>query len=427
MFYSLKQSIRSIIPWPLLSAYHFLLAFLASLFFLSPSKRLIVIGVTGTKGKSSTTEYISAIFEAAGFKTAVLNSIRIKIGEKSRPNRMRMSMPGRFGMQKFLADAADGGAKVAIIEMTSEGARLHRHRFIDLDCLVFTNLSPEHIESHGSFEAYAEAKLSLGQGLAKSSKRPRIMVANADDGFSAQFLTLPIEEAIPFSLVEAEPYAADSRGGHFRFGETDVAVKLPGLFSLQNALAAAVVARAFKINDAIIASGIARVTEIPGRAQEIREGQDFTVVVDYAHTPDSLHAIYEAYAPKRLICVLGGTGGGRDLWKRPEMGKVADEMCTEVILTNEDPYDEAPQSITDMIAGGMKRKPRVELDRRTAIGQALALANAGDAVIITGKGTDPTIQGPRGMSIPWSDALITREELKSLAEARKQGLPTKEL
>ena len=422
MFYSLKGSLRALMPWPILSLYHFLLAFVASVIFSEPSKQLIVIGVTGTKGKSSTIEYINAIFEEAGYETAILNSIRRKIGKTEHPNTSRMSMPGRFGMQKFLFDAVQAGSQVAIIEMTSEGSRLHRHRFIHLDCLVFTNLSPEHIESHGSFEAYADAKLALGRGLLKSVKRPRIIVANTDDGFSTQFLALPVEEAVPFSLTQLESYEADSSGGRFHFGETLIEVHLPGNFSLKNALAACVVARTFGIKEPVIARGIAKITEIPGRAQEISVGQDFKVVVDYAHTPDSLAAIYDAYKPKRLICVLGNTGGGRDLWKRPEMGKIADECCAEVVLTNEDPYDEDPQSIIDMMARGMKRTPHTNIDRRLAIREAIALANAGDAVIISGKGTDPSIRGPLGKSIPWSDANVVREELNLLISARKKGL-----
>ena len=151
-----------------------------------------------------------------------------------------------------------------------------------------------------------------------------------------------------------------------------------------------------------------------GRAERIEGGQDFTVVVDYAHTPESLTALYTAYAGTRKICVLGSTGGGRDKWKRPVMGKIAAEMCDTVILTNEDPYDEDPRAIIDDIAAEMKKEPEIVMNRRDAIARALSLAHAGDAVLITGKGTDPTIQGPGGSKVPWSDASVAREELSKL-------------
>jgi len=411
-----KWWLRELIPHealdPALSAYHFCMAGLAALFFGFPSRRLIVIGVTGTKGKSSTTELIASIFEEAGFRTALLNSIHVKVAENVAANTMRMSMPGPFYIQGFLSNAVKAGCRVAILEMTSEGARQYRHRGLSLDALVFTNLAPEHIESHGSFEAYADAKYELGKQLARSSKRPRDMVANADDPASARFLTLPVEHLLPFSLSACQPFAADDRGGYFTFDGARIAVPQPGEFSLRNALAAATLCRAFSIKTPVIARGIGTVTRIPGRAERIDAGQEFSVIVDYAHTPDSLEALYGAFASKRRICVLGSTGGGRDRWKRPVMGKIADENCGTVILTNEDPYDEDPRTIVDELAKEMRKTPLIIMDRRAAIARALELAQAGDAVLITGKGTDPSICGPRGTKIPWSDAQVAREELE---------------
>ena len=394
------------------SIYHFSLPYLGALLYRFPSRKLLVIGVTGTKGKSSTVEMINAIFEEAGYKTALLNSIRIKVADDSTPNTMRMSMPGRFFIQRFLARALAAECKVALLEMTSEGARQYRHRAIALDALVFTNLAPEHIESHGSYEAYANAKFSLGQGLARSGKKFRVMVANADDPASERYLKLPVEKTIGYSLHADKSHSANDAGGHFLFNEANIAVKLPGNFSLENALAAATLADAFGIGTPTIARALGKVTRIAGRAEKVEAGQDFTVVVDYAHTPDSLQALYAAYSTKRKICVLGATGGGRDKWKRPVMGKVADDNCDTVILTNEDPYDEDPKTIIDELAGGMKRKAEVVLDRREAIARGIALANPGDAVLITGKGTDPTIQGPRHSAEPWSDARVAHEEIE---------------
>lgn len=400
------------------SLYHLCLALSGAVLCGWPSRRMNVIGVTGTKGKSSTTEMISAIFEEAGIETAVLNSIRIKIGAESQRNEMRMSMPGRFYIQHFLLKALKKGCRVSIIEMTSEGARQHRERGISMDALVFTNLAPEHIESHGSYQAYEDAKFKLGVQLARSRKRPRIMVANADDEHSKRYLALPVEKSLPFSISADATHSSDERGGHFTFEGEDIAIHLPGTFSLENALAAATVTHAFGIPVATIRTALAKITTIPGRAERIEAGQDFDVVVDYAHTPDSLKALYEAYSSKRKICVMGATGGGRDKWKRPVMGKMASDYCDVIILTNEDPYDEDPRKIVDGLASGMEKKPEIVMDRRQAIAYGISLAQTGDAVLITGKGTDPNIAGPRGTKLVWSDAQVAREEIEKASQQR---------
>ncbi len=423
---TLKQILRSILPAPILarlfSTYHFSLAFLGAFAYGFPSRKLTVIGVTGTKGKSSTVEIINAIAEANGRKTALISTIRIKIGEKSSANTMRMSMPGRFYLQRFLSEALYDGCDTVIMEMTSEGARQHRHRFIALDALVFTNLSPEHIESHGSLEAYADAKFSIGLQLVRSPKRPRVVVANADDAQGARYLALPVEHALPFSLAQVEPWHADDHGGSFTFEGTEMRVHLPGEFSLRNALAAATLMRTIGIPREVIRTALENLSYIPGRGERVEAGQAFPVVVDYAHTPDSLKAIYAAYGAYKKICVLGSTGGGRDRWKRPVMGRIAGEMCDHVILTNEDPYDEQPQDIVDEIAAGMQTKPEVVLDRRAAIARAIAIAKEGSAVVITGKGTDPSICGPRGTSVPWSDARVAKEELHAAGYSAKEAI-----
>ena len=433
-----RTFVEAAVPDPvltvLLSLYHYGLAALGAALYNFPSRELLVIGVTGTKGKTSVTELLSAILEEAGYTVALMNSIRFKTGGESEPNRTRMSMAGRMFIQKFLRGAVDAGCAVAILEMTSEGARQHRQRFIDLDALVFTNLAPEHIESHGSYEAYRDAKFEIGRQLARSRKRPRTIVANADDRESARYLTLPVEAALPFMLSSHQPYSADEHGGFFTFDDTKISVHLPGEFSLKNALAAAVVARALGIRGSMIARALDTVKKIPGRAEEIDAGQPFAVVVDYAHTPDSLKALYDAYGALRKICVLGATGGGRDTWKRPVMGRIANECCDTVILTDEDPYDEDPQKIIGDIAHGMPartgaaREPEIVIDRRAAMRRAFELAyeyargqtesaQHKIAVLITGKGTDPSVCGKNGLQTPWSDAGVAREELERFSKA----------
>jgi UDP-N-acetylmuramoyl-L-alanyl-D-glutamate--2,6-diaminopimelate ligase len=162
-----------------------------------------------------------------------------------------------------------------------------------------------------------------------------------------------------------------------------------------------------------IKEALSKITRIPGRGERVEAGQNFDVVVDYAHTPDSLKAIYEAYGASRKICVMGATGGGRDHWKRPVMAQMADTYCDTIILTDEDPYDEDPRAIVDALAKGFsKHTPEIIMDRRAAIARGIALARAGDALLITGKGTDPNIARARGTKEPWSDARIAREEIE---------------
>jgi len=415
----MKRALRALLPESLIARYHFLLAHLGALAYRNPSHRLFVIAITGTKGKSTTAELVRSVLAGAGHTVALASTIRFAVGERSEPNLFKMTMPGRFFLQKFLRQALNAGATHAVIEMTSEGAKQFRHAGIELDALVFTNLQREHLESHGGFENYLKAKLSLARALERSPKRPRIIVANADDPHGKDFLAAAVEVKAPFSLKDAEPYRADEHSARFvwRRGAL-IDVPLPGLFNLENALAAVALGDALGVPVAVMQKALARVRGVPGRAERVEAGQPFTVVVDYAHTPDSLRALFAAFKPQgehKLICVIGSTGGGRDTWKRPEMGAIADSYCDTVFLTDEDPYDEDPRAIVNAVAKGfMRGSPRIVMDRREAIAAALAEAKAGDAVLITGKGTDPFIMRAKGAKEPWSDRRVVQEELQKL-------------
>lgn len=407
---------KRFVPGALASAYHRMWAWGAALWYGFPSDKITVIAITGTKGKTSTTEMLASICRAAGKKTALINSLHMDIAEARGRNPFGRSMPGRGALQKFLHDAVRSGCEIAIIEMTSEGARQYRHAGIALDMLIFLNLAPEHIESHGSYEAYADAKFMLGKSLVRSRKHPRTVIANRSDSESVRYLALPVESRVNFSLKSHSPNPSPN-GGSFVFDGKTMCVPLPGLFSLLNALAAAEAARALGVPIESIQKGLENLPLIEGRAQKVDEGQDFAVVVDYAHTPDSLAALCEAYAPARRICILGSAGGGRDTWKRPVMARTAEEHCARVILTTDDPYDDDPATIAGEMAAGMKSAPEIILDRRLAIRRALQMAAPGDVVLITGKGTDP-IYGKGGAKIPWNDIEVAREEIRRL----KRGL-----
>ncbi len=414
------DALRTLIPRRLFRAlqptYHLLLATLAALRYSFPSRKLYVVGVTGTKGKSTTTELISAILEEAGHTTALSNTIRFKVANESEPNLYKMSMPGRFFMQRFLRRAVDEDCGFAVVEMTSEGARLWRHAHIALDALVFTNLSPEHIESHGSFEAYRDSKLRLRDALIASSKERRVVVSNRDDEHGALFMDVPAEVTqLPYSLKHAEPHTENDRGILFTYEGVSVHSPLLGTFNLYNILGAVTFARFLGIPMETVKRALERFEVVAGRVEKIDEGQPFTVVVDYAHTKDSLEKLYRAFPNQEKVCVLGNCGGGRDRWKRPEMAQVAERYCRDIILTDEDPYDEDPRAIVDEMVAGIKEKtPTIIMDRREAIREAFARAKSGDVVLITGKGTDPFIMGPKGSKVSWSDAQVAREELHTL-------------
>lgn len=400
--------------------YHRIIVLLAAIWYGFPSRKIKVIGITGTKGKSSTVEILNTILEESGYKTALSNTIRFKIGPFSSENLYKMSMPGRFFIQRFIHKAVKNKCDYAIIEMTSQGSLLYRHKHIHMNTFLFTNLSPEHIESHGNYENYINAKVEIAKQLSRSKKANKAIIVNGDDEESVRFLECKADKKITYSIKDVAPFNIKKEGLEFTLEGQTVQSKLSGIFNLYNIVAAISAARNEGVTTETIIRAIQKFDGIQGRVEKIEVNntkikQDFTVIVDYAHTQDSLEKLYQVFQNSRKICVLGGTGGGRDKWKRKEMGKIADTYCDEIILTDEDPYDENPQAIIDDVAQGIvSKKPLCILDRRQAIKEALSKAKTGDTVLITGKGTDPYIMGPKNTRTPWSDAKVAKEELEKL-------------
>lgn len=397
-------------------AYHFFLAWFGNIIFGFPSRHIIVIGVTGTKGKSTTVELISAVLKSGGFTTAVLGTVRKKIAGESVKNRGN-TMPGRFAIQRFLRDAVRAGCTHAIIEVSSQGVVQHRHRFIHWDAGVFLNLAPEHIESHGSFEAYRSAKVKFFRDATRSKKSKKYFFINARDSEKGAFLA-------------AVNGVSGCRAIEFDAGVFTTNVMLRNTwvstdFNLENSAAAIAVGEIFGVPADVSIRALAEFPGVPGR-MELVQKNPFTVVIDYAHTPDSLKLVYGAVrrvtsAPSKMICVLGAAAGGRDVWKRSVMGTIAYESCDEIILTNEDPFDENPEKIIADIERGFQsshitKPPKIEkiLDRRSAIHTAIAHALPGDAVVITGKGSESTIRVAHGKSIPWNERTETESAIALL-------------
>jgi len=392
---NIKETIKKFIPKFLLRFYHFCLALLGAVIFGFPgkSKDMKIIGITGTSGKSTTTDLITRILEEAGNKVASISTIRFKIADKEWENKYKMSMPGRFVIQKFLRQAKDAGCKYVVLEVTSEGIRQFRHKFINFDTAVFTNLTPEHIESHGGFENYRNEKLKLF----RTTKN--IHVINTDDKNAKYFWDIPAKQKIGFSIKDAE--------------KIKFKLNLIGDFNILNALAAISVAKVYGVSLEICKKALEKAKGISGRMEVISESP-VKVVVDYAHTPEQLESVYKTFKDKNLICVLGSCGGGRDKWKRPVLGEIAKKYCKEIIITNEDPYDEDPMEIINQIAKTAGSKAEKILDRKEAIETAIKLAEPEEIVIITGKGSESWMCLENGRKIPWDDRQIARESLNKI-------------
>ncbi len=426
---------RKIIPDPIFNFfqpfYHFWLSLMAALIYGFPYRKLKVIGVTGTNGKSTVVHLVSQILERAGYSVASLSSIEFKIKDRVWENSSKMTMPGRFKLQKFLRQAIKAGCDYLILEVTSEGIKQYRQSFIRFDTALLTNLTEEHLESHGGFENYRSAKSRLFHQLRLKGKS----IVNLDDSNAKYFLRFPADKKWGYGIdfqsadnveqtVRASDYQLSQKGIDFRVDGRDFKVNLLGKFNLYNILAAVSVGLAENIPLDNIKEILEQVEGIPGRL-EIVIKKPFTVIVDYAHTPDALKKVYQTIkesfidlsdsGPSRLIGVVGAAGGGRDKWKRAEFGRIAEQYLDEIIVTNEDPYDEDPEEIINQIIDGIGQKSAKKIiDRRQAINQALKLAQQGDVVIITGKGCEPWICVEKGKKIPWDDRKIVKEEFRKL-------------
>ncbi|MEI7424519.1 MAG: UDP-N-acetylmuramyl-tripeptide synthetase [Candidatus Staskawiczbacteria bacterium] len=405
-----KQIIKKITPKLLLKVYYFLWPLIGAMVFGFPGKdkNIKIIGVTGTSGKSTTTDLITRILEddpkGTPNKVASISTIRFKIADKEWENKYKMSMPGRFVIQQFLKQAKKAKCNFIVLEVTSEGIRQFRHKFINFDTAVFTNLTPEHIESHGGFDNYRNEKLKLF----KATKN--IHVVNLDDDNAEIFLDVPANKKIGFSINDIKNINTNNELS-FEFENKKFNLNLSGEFNIYNALAAISTAKNYGVSLDVCAKALEKAKGISGR-MEIISDNPVKVIVDYAHTPAQLEAVYKTFKNENLVCVLGSCGGGRDKWKRPILGQLAEKYCKEIIITNEDPYDEDPMEIINQVSEKAGEKAKIILDRKEAINSALKLAKQGDVVIITGKGSEPWMCLENGKKIPWDDRQIAIEAIK---------------
>ncbi len=447
-------------------AYHFILSFFAAFIYGFPSHRLIVIGVTGTAGKTSTAYLITRMLTDAGYKTGMTSTTIFSDGEKEWLNDKKMTMPGRFFIQKLLKKMLKNACVYAIIETTSEGIKQFRHRFINYDTVLFTGLYPEHIESHGSFEKYKKEKGKLFAHLKRcgvkhldENKRivkpgsqlkkldfkrlDKTVIINGDDAEAEYFLNFWSEAKIICSF-QSEDFLVDlktkikpenlsndltfvlgrdvvgtAQGTSFIINDEKINLKLLGDFNAKNAINAYAVGLNQGLAKNQIKVGLESVRALAGKLEIVELGQNFKVIVDYSFEPKALENLYkiiDLIPHNKLIHLLGSTGGGRDKARRPILGALAAKRADIIVVSNEDPYDEDPATIINEVARGAELEGKElgrnlfkVLDRREGIKKSLELAEKDDLVLFTGKGAEQFICLEKGKKIPWNETEIVKE------------------
>jgi UDP-N-acetylmuramoyl-L-alanyl-D-glutamate--2,6-diaminopimelate ligase len=411
------------------------LAALAAAFHGHPGRRLRVVGVTGTDGKTTVVHLVSHLLEAAGHRSGLLSTVHCKAGDRIWANESRFTTPEAPEVQALLAEMVAAGADYAVLESTSHGLALHRLDGCEYDVAAMTNVTADHLDFHRSRAEYLAAKGRLFAMLDESTKKAgveKVAVLNADDSASDYFRGLTNARAVTYGIqkpadVRATGIAASEWGTRFRLttpmGGDEVTLGLPGDFNVYNALAAAAVALSQGVVLADIVAGIASFAGVPGRLERIEEGQPFTVVVDFAHAPEALRRVLTFLRGRcrgRLIAVFGCIGE-RERPRRAGMGLAAGQLADFTILTNDNPFSENPDSIIAEIAQGLREAGRHEghhfvaiPDRREAIVHAFAMAVEGDIVLLAGKGHEQSIIiGDK--VIPWDDRRVARDLLREMA------------
>ncbi|MBI4159655.1 UDP-N-acetylmuramyl-tripeptide synthetase [Candidatus Wolfebacteria bacterium] len=435
MFSHLKKLIPQSLYRRLQLPYHFALAFLGALLYGFPSKRLTVIGVTGTKGKTTTSYLIYQLLQKSGYKAGLASTVLFAIDCKEWLNETKQTMLGRFALQKLLRDMVRAGCTHAIIETSSEGILQYRHRFIDYDAAVLTNLTPEHLERHGGFDNYRAAKVKLFKKVAK--KKGGVGVYNLDDknveyflqprisrkyGYGIQLLITSYELRMKCRISNTK---LSPKGTEFFINDDRFEMPLIGEFNVMNAAAAICAAISQNVPIERIKSALREAKAPPGRFELISNNRGITIIVDYSYETASFEKALQAiriFNPSRVIAIIGGTGGGRDKWRRPILGELADQYADIAIVTTDDPYDENPEAIIDeILEGAKKRGDRVIgdnlfriIDRRDAIKKALVLAGRGDAILLAGMGAERSITIAGGKTMPWNDREVVEGELQKL-------------
>ncbi len=435
------HQLKKLIPQSWLSGYHFAMANIAAFLNRYPANKLHVIGVTGTNGKSSTVQLIGQLLMELGETVGWTTTASFRVADREIVNDKKMTMLGRTQTHKMLREMVQRKCKYAIVETSSQGILQFRHIGINYDTVVFTNLTPEHIEAHGGFDNYKNTKLKLFKNMATLPKKrldgervPKTIIVNLNDQHAEEFAHVAVDRVIGFGHDDrkledvhvGKSYiatnvnmslagtAAELEGSHLK-------TPLAGPFYLENVLAAVttVASLGYKLDDILKAT--MKLEEVPGRLETFKH-KGATIIVDYAYEPYALEALYKTvklFSPKRIIHITGSAGGGRDVARRSVIGQMAAEHDDVVIVTNEDPYDEDPMMIIDDVANSAKENGKVDgkdlfrvLDRKEAIELAIKMAGDGDVVLVTGKGSEPVMAVANGRKVPSDDREFVKEIIK---------------
>ena len=423
------------VPTALVSDSRIALAYLHAAVHGYPARRLKIIGVTGTDGKTTTVRLIAGILRAAGRRIGSIDTVRAAIGDDQVPTGFHTTTPDAPEIQAYLSQMVHAGVEYAVLESTSHGLAQQRVAACEFDVAVVTNITHDHLDYHGTYEAYREAKATLFRALDTSLRKPnvpKVAVLNEDDRSSCSYLrAIPAELRIGYGLYHpADVTATQVQGSpsgltftaHVQGTEIPITSPLVGRFNVYNILAAVSVAHSQGIGAEAIRTGVAEVPGVRGRMERIDRGQPFTVIVDFAHTPNALeNALSTARGlARREVTVVFGCAGLRDRAKRPWMGEIAGRLADNVVITAEDPRTESLDEITDQIAAGSLRSGRTDgrgvwriAERSEAIAFALERAQPGDLVIVTGKGHEQSMCFGT-TEYPWSDHEAVLEGLSRL-------------
>ncbi len=434
----LKKIVQPIIPKSFINFLHYSESLAAAQKYKHPGNKMIVIGLVGSKGKTTTANMLWSILSAGGSKVGLIGTANIRYGQKEELNRYHMTMPGAFVLQRLLAKMSAINCQYVIMEVPSEGQTQYRHVGINFDVLIFTNVTNELMAAHDfSLETLHKHNKRVFKRLAHSKRKtiglqktPKIIVANIDSKDAPNYLLFQADKKLTFGTKASADYiikdVQDTQNGiSFDINNTSYRVKMLGKINAVNAAGAIATATALGANKKAIALGLSKLPTIPGRMEVIEGKQPFTVIVDYAHEQASMTALMDSardMKPKgaKVITLLGAEGGGRDKAKRPEMGAICAKGSDIIILSNVDPYDDDPMTILADISegalstGAEKNKNMfIVPDRREGIRKALELASKDDLVLITGKGAEQSME-IGGQSIAWDDRKVVREELNKL-------------
>ncbi len=411
------------VPQLLVGSVRSVLAPLAAAFYDRPSRRLDLVGVTGTNGKTTTTFMLDAIFTAAGRSSGIIGTVEVRVGRERRP--VLHTTPEAPDLQRLLAEMADSGVQAVAMEVSSHGLALGRVDATRYRAAIFTNLTQDHLDFHADLEDYFLAKAGLF-----TAEFTRVGVVNVDDPYGRRLAAAGEVRMVttgtgPDAAWRAADVTASLRGTSFRLrsplGERPVRLRLAGQFNVANALGALAAAAELGIDLDTAVAGLEGLAGVPGRFERVDAGQPFTVLVDYAHTPDSLDNCLRAAraGTSGRVIVVFGCGGDRDRAKRPRMGEIAGRLADVAIITSDNPRSEDPHAIVAQVAEGTRRRARpdafvVEVDRRLAIREGLAMAGPGDVVLIAGKGHEQGQEFAGGHKVAFDDRVVAAEELRAL-------------